>query len=56
DLDPALLRRLPLRINVPLPGMSARRAVLEMWVSSKVKKHHRLADIHFNTLARLTEG
>ncbi|KAK0555428.1 ATPase [Tilletia horrida] len=28
DLDPAPLRRLPLRIHVPLPNMAARRSVL----------------------------
>ncbi|KAK0568313.1 hypothetical protein OC861_002103 [Tilletia horrida] len=56
DLDVALLRRLPLRIAVPLPGHAARRSVLEMWIHEKVKKHHRLKDDHLNTLARLTEG
>ncbi|KAK0545369.1 hypothetical protein OC845_005130 [Tilletia horrida] len=36
DLDTALLRRLPLKIELPLPGTAARRSVLEMWIKTKV--------------------
>ncbi|KAK0542823.1 hypothetical protein OC846_006624 [Tilletia horrida] len=56
DLDPALLRRLPLRIGVPLPGKAARRSVLELWIKTKVEDRHKLTDAHLNRLARDTEG
>ncbi|KAK0542488.1 ATPase, partial [Tilletia horrida] len=55
DRNTALLRRLSLKIELPLLGTAARRSVLEMWIKTTVKQHHKLSEGHFNTLAR-TEG
>ncbi|KAK0561710.1 hypothetical protein OC861_005687 [Tilletia horrida] len=56
NIDPALLRRLPLTVKVPLPDTKARRDVIEAQLINRVKNRHKLTESHFMTLARLTEG
>ncbi|KAK0568820.1 hypothetical protein OC861_001597 [Tilletia horrida] len=40
----------------PAPQHGGEAVRPQMWVNVKVKKHHKISDSHFNTLARLTEG
>ncbi|KAE8214986.1 hypothetical protein CF319_g9047, partial [Tilletia indica] len=54
SLDPALLRRLPVKIEVPLPSPSARQEVLLHHIGKKIK--HALTPPQILQLSALTSG
>lgn len=54
DIDPAVLRRFPRRILVPLPDSEARRGIIE-YLLKKAGKHS-LTSRHITTLVKRTEG
>ncbi|KAK0534385.1 ATPase, partial [Tilletia horrida] len=53
DVDPALLRRLPLQLFVPMPDLAARKAVLLAHLSNC---SHKLETADFDRLAALCDG
>lgn len=54
DIDPAVLRRFPRRIFVPLPDSDARRGLIQ-YLLKKTGKHS-LTSRHVSTLVKLTKG
>jgi len=54
DVDPAVLRRFPRRIFVPLPDADARRGLIQ-YLLKKAGKHS-LTSRHVSTLVKRTEG
>ncbi|KAE8218128.1 hypothetical protein CF319_g7935 [Tilletia indica] len=52
-IDPALLRRLPLKIEIPLPAIESRRAVIEEHLAPH---RHSLSQQQLDMLASMTQG
>ncbi|KAL7576873.1 hypothetical protein ACA910_006639 [Epithemia clementina (nom. ined.)] len=56
DLDPAVLRRFPRRLYVPLPDVEARRALLQHLLETQLKNDHSLTSRDVQELALELEG
>ena len=56
DLDPAVLRRFPRRLYVPLPDQEARQAMLQHLLETQLKHDHALSPRDVKDVARALEG
>ena len=56
DLDPAVLRRFPRRLYVPLPDAMARVALLQHVLEAQLENDHSLTKRDVSELAQLLEG
>jgi len=56
DLDPAVLRRFPRRLYVPLPDATARQALLQHVLETQLKNDHSLKQRDVRELAAVLKG
>jgi SpoVK/Ycf46/Vps4 family AAA+-type ATPase len=56
DLDPAVIRRMPLRFHVPLPDASGRKAILRIQLHGRKNQPLVDEDFDFDGLAAATSG